>query len=97
MVCGILSVLVIHNHSYFIWKKIEIYTSPTCHFCKDLKAFLDDRSITYTEYDVSADEEKRNELVERSKQLGVPVIFIDDEMIVGFDTGKVKDALGLSE
>ena len=79
-------------------KKIEIYTSPTCHYCKDLKSFLDERSLSYTEYDVVADEEKRKELTERSQQLGVPVMFVDgDNMVVGFDKQKVMEALGVSE
>ena len=79
-------------------KKVEIYTSLTCHFCKDLKAFLDEKSVMYTEYDVSVDEEKRKELTERSQQMGVPVVFIDDkEMIVGFDREKIIAALGMSE
>ena len=79
-------------------KKIEIYTSPTCHFCKDMKGFMDERSIPYTEYDVTADEEKRKELTERSNQMGVPVMFVDGaDMIVGFDRDKVMQALGLTE
>ena len=79
-------------------KKVEIYTSPTCHFCKDLKTFLNEHKVTYTEYDVVADEEKRKELTERSQQLGVPVMFIDDtEMIVGFDKKKTMAALGIAE
>ena len=79
-------------------KKVEIYTSPTCHFCKDLKAFLDEKNIAYTEYDVSADEEKMKELRERSQQMGVPIVFIDEkEMIVGFDKEKITAALGISK
>lgn len=79
-------------------KKIEIYSSPTCHFCVDLKAFLDEKGVKYTEYDVTADEEKRKELTERSKQMGVPVMFVDDKkMITGFDKKEVLEALGLSE
>ena len=78
-------------------KKIEIYTSPTCHFCKDLKEFLDERSIPYTEYDVTAEEERRKELVDRSEQMGVPVMFVDgDTMIVGFNKDKVMQELGLT-
>ena len=78
-------------------KKVEIYTSPTCHFCKDMKGFLDEKKVMYTEYDVTADEEKRKEMTERSQQMGVPVMFIDDsEMIVGFDREKITAALGLS-
>ncbi len=79
-------------------KKIEIYSSPTCHHCIDLKKFLDEKGVQYTEYDVTTDEVKREELLERSKQVGVPVMFIDDtEMIDGFDKEKIIESLGLSE
>ena len=78
-------------------KKIEIFSSPTCHFCKDLKAFLDEKNIEYIDYDVSANEEYRNQLVERSQQLGVPVTFIGDEMIIGFDKPKIMELLGITE
>ena len=79
-------------------KKIEIYTSSTCHFCHDAKDFFNERSIAYTEYDVSEDAEKRKELVDRSQQMGVPVIFIEGaEMIIGFDKPKIMEALNLSE
>ncbi len=79
-------------------KKIEIYTSPTCHYCTEMKEFLNGKSVAYTEYDVMADEEKRKELTERSKQLGVPVMFVDGtEMIVGFDKQKITETLGLTE
>ena len=78
-------------------KKVEIYTSPSCHFCKELKAFLDEKGITYTEYDVLAHPEKAEELVNRSEQTGVPVMFIDDtEMVVGFEKEKIESLLGLS-
>ena len=79
-------------------KKVEIYTSPTCHFCTDLKAFLKEKGVEYTEYDVSANEEKRKELIERSQQMGVPVMFVNDsEKIEGFDKEKVIEVLGISE
>ena len=78
-------------------KKIEVYTTKTCHFCHDLKDFLDEKGITYTEYDVSSDEERREELVKRSNQLGVPVLFVDDEMIIGFNKEKISELLGIKE
>ena len=79
-------------------KKIEIYSSPTCPYCVDLKKFLDERNITYIEYDVTADAEKREELIKRSQQVGIPIMFIDDsEMIDGFDKEKIMASLGLSE
>ena len=79
-------------------KKIEVYTSESCHFCKDLKDFLMEKGIEYTEYEVSGDMEKQTELKERSGQLGVPVVFIDgSEMIVGFNRAKLIEVLGIEE
>ena len=95
--CGILEGIITYV-KFMEQKKVEIYTSPTCHYCKDLKGFLDEKSITYEEYDVTADEERRKELTERSQQMGVPVMFVDtDTMIVGFDREKVMEALAISE
>ncbi len=76
-------------------KKITIYSTPTCHFCHMAKEFLKDKNIEYTDYDVSADEEKREEMIEKSGQMGVPVIDIDGEIIVGFDQQKITEKLGL--
>lgn len=76
-------------------KDVVIYSTPTCHFCQMAKEFFKDNDVAYTEYDVAADTEKRQEMVERSGQMGVPVIFIGEEMIVGFDEDKIKEELGL--
>ena len=70
-------------------KNITIYSTPTCHFCNLTKDFLKENNIAYTDYDVQADLEKRQEMIEKSGQMGVPVIFIGDEMIVGFDKEKI--------
>ena len=76
--------------------KIEIYSSPTCHHCKEAKEFFKDHELEYVEYNVLADEARRKELVERSGQLGVPVIYIDNKMIVGFDEEKIKEFTSIS-
>lgn len=76
-------------------KKITIYTTPTCHFCHMAKAFFDENNIKYEEKDVSADLEARKEAVEKSSQMGVPIIDIDDNIIVGFNEGKLRELLGL--
>jgi glutaredoxin 3 len=76
-------------------KQVVIYSTPTCHFCQMTKQFLADNKVEYTDYDVSTDEAKRNEMIEKSGQMGVPVVFIGDEMLVGFDENKLKSALGL--
>ena len=76
-------------------KEVIIYTSPTCHFCHMAKDFFKAKNIAYTEYDVLADVAKRKEMVEKSDQMGVPVIIIDSELIVGFDKAKISRLLGI--
>ncbi len=60
------------------------------------KEFFKDHNVEFTDYDVATDIEKRKEMVERSGQMGVPVIFIGDEMIVGFDQQRIISLLGIS-
>jgi len=59
------------------------------------KDFFKEKNIAYTEYDVASNLEKRKEMMEKSGQLGVPVIFIGDQMIIGFNKPKIAAALGL--
>lgn len=74
---------------------VEIYTTPTCHFCKLAKAFFEENDIPYTEHDVMEDVEKRHEMIDRSQQMGVPVIVVDDEITVGFDKSRLESLLGV--
>lgn len=82
-------------------KKVIIYSTPTCHFCQMTKEFLKEKGIEYTDYDVSTDTEKRQEMIEKSGQMGVPVIYVDDpnngqsEMMIGFDKDKLSSLLGI--
>ncbi len=76
-------------------KKVLIYSTPSCHFCHLAKDYFDENNIAYTEYDVAADLEKRKEMVDKSGQMGVPVIIIGDELTVGFDQPKIASMLGL--
>jgi glutaredoxin-like YruB-family protein len=77
-------------------KTVTIYTTPTCHFCQMSKELFAANNIAYTEYNVATDVERRTEMVERSGQRGVPVIYIGDEMIIGFDKKRIDEALGLA-
>ena len=61
------------------------------------KEFFKEKNVAYTEFDVAADPAKRKEMVEQSGQMGVPVVFIGDDMIVGFDKNKFVELLGLGE
>lgn len=76
-------------------KNVTMYTTPTCHFCHMAKEFLKEKGIEYTDYNVAEDADKRQEMIERSGQMGVPVIFAGDEMLIGFDKDKLSTALGL--
>lgn len=74
---------------------VTIYSTPTCHFCHLAKEFFNEKGVKYTEYDVLADIPKRQEMVDKSGQLGVPVILIDNEVIVGFDQPRIASLLGV--
>jgi glutaredoxin 3 len=74
-------------------KKVVIYTSPTCHFCHELKKYLDEKSIEFEERDVS-EKSVAEEVVKKTGQLGVPVTFVGEAFVVGFDEKKIKKLLG---
>lgn len=76
-------------------KKVQIYTSPTCHYCHLAKDFFTGNSVDFEEFDVMADVNKRQEMIEKSGQMGVPVIVVGDELMVGFDEKHLKGLLGL--
>jgi len=66
-------------------KKVVIYSTPTCPYCKRAKDYLSRKGISYTDIDVAQDKEKAKEMVQKSGQMSVPVITIDDEIVVGFN------------
>ena len=75
--------------------KVVIYTTPECVYCKMTKEFFKENNVVYEEKDVSVDDKARNEMVDKSGQLGVPVIDIDGKIIVGFDKEKLSEILGI--
>ena len=74
---------------------VKIYTTPTCPWCKKTKEFFKENNIEYEEMDVTANQEAQKEMIDKSGQMGVPVIDIDGEIIVGYDVDKLKKALKL--
>lgn len=74
-------------------KDVKIYSTPSCHFCHMAKDFFENEGIKFTEFDVAADAEKRAEMMQKTGQMGVPVIEIGDEFIVGFNEAKIKELL----
>jgi len=77
-------------------KQVTIYSTPTCHFCQMAKEFFTQNNVSYTEHNVASDMEKRQEMIDKSGQMGVPVIFVGDEMIIGFDKEKLAAAAGIT-
>ncbi len=76
-------------------KKIKVYSTPTCPYCIRLKQFLRDSNIDFENVDVSSNQLAAEEMVRKSGQMGVPVVDIDGEIIIGFDKDRIKQALGL--
>lgn len=75
--------------------KVIIYTTPGCVYCQMVKDFFRQNNISYEEKDVSVDDKAREEMVEKSGQLGVPVVNIDGKITVGFDEVAIKELLKL--
>lgn len=73
-----------------------MYTTPTCHFCHAAKEYFTGKGLSFTEYDVQSNLEKRKEMIEKTGQLGVPVIVIDKvEVVIGFDQPTLARLLGV--
>lgn len=77
-------------------KNVIIYSTPTCGYCKMAKDFFAANNIAFTEHNVQTDLEKRKEMIERSGQMGVPVIFVDEDMTIGFDKTRLSSLLGIA-
>ena len=73
--------------------KIIIYSTPTCPFCVQAKEFFKEKGLKFTDFDVSKDPAKAEEMKEKSGQLGVPVIDIDGKITVGFDKEKIEELI----
>lgn len=76
-------------------KNVKVYSTPTCPWCIRTKQFLKDNNIAFEDYDVGSDKVKADEMVAKSGQMGVPVLDIEGEIIVGFDKERIKATLGL--
>lgn len=76
-------------------KNVTIYSTPTCHFCHMAKEFFAANNIKFTDYNVSTDLEKRKEMIDKTGQMGVPVIDIEGEIMIGFEQDRLANALGI--
>ena len=75
--------------------KVIIYTTPTCVYCKMTKAFFNENNVAYEEKDVSTDAKAQEEMIAKSNQMGVPVIDINGQILIGFDKESLLKLLNI--
>lgn len=85
------------NENKEFQKNIRIFTTPFCPYCFALKEFLKQHNIEFEEIDVSKDAKAAREMIEKSGQMGVPVVEIDGQIVVGFDKEKISQLLNINE
>jgi glutaredoxin-like YruB-family protein len=74
---------------------VKVYSTPTCPYCKMAKQFLTEGNVQFEDIDVSSNQSAAQEMISKSGQMGVPVLDIDGQIVVGFDKGKIKKLLGI--
>lgn len=87
----------INNIIYKIMSNVTLLTTPTCTYCVALRRFLDEKGIKYNDVDVSADMKAQEEMISRTGQASVPVLYIDDQVVVGFDRKKICELLNIND
>lgn len=73
----------------------KVYSTPTCIYCVALKSFLKEHNVSFEDIDVAKDAKARQDMIEKSGQMGVPVVEIDGEIIIGFDKGRISRLLNI--
>lgn len=75
---------------------VKVYSTSTCPWCVRVKDYLSSKNISFEDYNVQVDSAKAKEMIEKSGQRGVPVLDINDNIIIGFDKPKIDQLLNLS-
>lgn len=76
---------------------VKVYSTPTCPYCVTLKKFLRNNKIEFEDIDVSQDRKQLDEMIEKSGQMGVPVVDIDGQTVIGFDKEKISQLLKIKD
>ena len=77
--------------------RVKVYSTPSCPYCVTLKEFLKDKGFEFEDIDVSQDDAVREDMVKKSGQMGVPVVDIDGQIIVGFNKEKICKLLDIKD
>ncbi|MDD3399539.1 MAG: glutaredoxin domain-containing protein [Candidatus Paceibacterota bacterium] len=75
--------------------KVRVFSTPACPYCVTLKEFLKENNIEFEDINVAEDAKAREEMINKTNQMGVPVVDIDGEIVIGFDKGKISSLLGI--
>jgi len=78
-------------------RKVKIFSTPVCPYCVALKEFFKQNDVEFEDIDVSVDDRAREEMIKKSEQMGVPVVEIDNNIVVGFDKRKILELLKIKE
>ena len=78
-------------------RKVRIFSTPSCPYCVTLKEYLKEHNVAFEDIDASQDKNALDEMVEKSGQMGVPVVDIDGEIIIGFDKNKINQLLNIND
>lgn len=76
---------------------VKVYSTPACPYCVTLKEFLKEHNVAFEDIDVSQDKTALDEMIKKSGQMGVPVVDIDGQIVVGFDKEKISKLLNINE
>lgn len=76
---------------------VKLYSTPSCVYCKTLKEYFTKNNIEFANIDVSKDEKELDKMIKDSGQMGVPVVDIDGEIIIGFDKQKIDELLKINK
>lgn len=76
-------------------KKVKVFSTPTCPYCHMVKAYLKDKKIEFEDIDVSQDQKQAQIMVEKSNEMGVPQLWIEDEVVIGFNKPVIDNLLGV--
>ncbi len=77
--------------------KVRVFSTPACPYCYTLKEWLKEHQIEFEDVDVATNAQAREEMIQKSKQMGAPVVDIGGEFIVGFDKEKIVKLLNIQE
>ncbi|MFH1656879.1 MAG: glutaredoxin domain-containing protein [bacterium] len=77
--------------------EVKVYSTPVCPYCYTLKIYLKQHNIEFADIDVSQNDEEQEAMIEKSGQMGVPVVEIDGEIVVGFDREKISKLLNIKD